>query len=62
MMPVDIVDIAVIQNVQYKIDIPLTCVDEAGGSDTIKVFVGSNSSCVPLISALVSMPISEAPQ
>lgn len=43
----------------YKVEVPLRCVDEAGGSDAIKVFLGGPASCVPLISAIVAMPMSE---
>jgi hypothetical protein len=37
-------------------------VDEGGAADAIKVFLGGAQSCVPLISAIVSMPISETTQ
>lgn len=47
------------QQVQYKVEVPLACVDETGAADAIKVFLGGPSSCVPLISAIVSMPLSE---
>jgi hypothetical protein len=48
------------QQLQYKIEVPVVCVDAAGGADVIKVFVATTSSCVPLISAAVNMPMSEA--
>lgn len=46
-------------HLQYRVEVPVVCKDEAGGADVIKVFVGTPSSCVPLISALVTMPMSE---
>ena len=49
------------QQIQYKVDVPVTCVDDMGAADSIKVFLGNALSCVPLISAIVSMPMSEAP-
>ncbi len=47
------------QHLQYNVDVPVQCIDEGGGADVVKVFVGSTRSCVPLISAAVSMPMSE---
>ena len=37
----------------------VTCLDPAGGADTVKVTVCSRTSCVPLLSAIVKMPLSE---
>lgn len=43
----------------YHLEISVQCIDEAGGADVVKVFVCSPKSVVPVISAFVSMPISE---
>ncbi len=43
----------------YHYEIDVECVDENGGADTIRIFVCNPRSCVPVISALVNMPISE---
>ena len=43
---------------QYLVDIE--CIDENGGADKIHVFVLNKKSCVPIISAIVTMPVSEA--
>mmetsp|Transcript_31269 Transcript_31269/g.57226 ORF Transcript_31269/g.57226 Transcript_31269/m.57226 type:complete len:599 (+) Transcript_31269:68-1864(+) len=45
----------------YIVDIPITCINENGGTDAVRVFLCSQHSCVPLISASVNMPISEPP-
>ena len=43
---------------QYLVDVE--CIDENGGADKIHVFVLNKKSCVPIISAIVTMPVSEA--
>lgn len=43
----------------YQVDIPVLCVDENGGTDCVRIFLCSEESYVPMISALVNMPISE---
>eukprot|EP00971_Amphidinium_carterae_P179836 3566934-Amphidinium_carterae.1 len=45
----------------YIVDIPITCINENGGTDSVRVFLCSQQSCVPLVSASVNMPISEPP-
>jgi Bardet-Biedl syndrome 1 protein len=42
-----------------KIDVDLECTDENGGADAVKVFVCSANSNVPVLSAVVNMPVSE---
>jgi len=45
----------------YLIEIPVTCVNENGGTDCVRMFLCSQTSNVPIISAIVNMPISEPP-
>ena len=40
-------------------DAELDCIDEAGGADAIPVFVCSAKSVLPVLSAVVNMPVSE---
>jgi hypothetical protein len=48
-----------IPNLNYKIDIDIENIDPAGAADVIKVFVFNKESTVPLITANISMPLSE---
>lgn len=48
-----------IPNLTYKIDVEVLNVDPAGAADMIKVFVFNNESTLPLITANLSMPLSE---
>jgi Bardet-Biedl syndrome 1 protein len=41
----------------YEFDIE--CINPDGGSDSIRIFVCNKQSCVPVISAVVNMPMSE---
>eukprot|EP00403_Amphidinium_massartii_P031176 CAMPEP_0178386438 /NCGR_PEP_ID=MMETSP0689_2-20121128/8560_1 /TAXON_ID=160604 /ORGANISM="Amphidinium massartii, Strain CS-259" /LENGTH=599 /DNA_ID=CAMNT_0020006775 /DNA_START=42 /DNA_END=1838 /DNA_ORIENTATION=- len=43
----------------YIVEVPITCVNENGGTDCVRVFLCSHQSSVPIISAIVNMPISE---
>jgi len=43
----------------YLVEIPITCGNENGGTDCVRLFLCSQSSNVPIISAIVNMPISE---
>merc|ERR1719471_1564606 len=45
----------------YLVEIPVTCTNENGGTDCVRMFLCSQSSSVPIISAIVNMPISEPP-
>mmetsp|Transcript_100526 Transcript_100526/g.260158 ORF Transcript_100526/g.260158 Transcript_100526/m.260158 type:complete len:591 (-) Transcript_100526:50-1822(-) len=45
----------------YIVEIPVTCINEIGGTDCVRMFLCSQSSNVPIISAIVNMPISEPP-
>ena len=45
--------------VPYKIDAELECIDENGGADAIRVIVCNPKSVLPVLSAVVNMPISE---
>lgn len=45
----------------YIVEIPITCVNENGGTDCVRIFLCSQTSNVPIISAIVNMPISEPP-
>merc|ERR1719195_1331854 len=45
----------------YLVEIPVTCVNENGGTDCVRMFLCNQTSNVPIISAIVNMPISEPP-
>ena len=41
------------------LDAELECIDETGGADAIRIFVCSTKSVLPVLSAVVNMPVSE---
>eukprot|EP00756_Hemistasia_phaeocysticola_P002698 Hpha_TRINITY_DN11831_c1_g1::TRINITY_DN11831_c1_g1_i1::g.2138::m.2138/K16746/BBS1; Bardet-Biedl syndrome 1 protein len=43
----------------YNYELSVRCVDEAAGSDVIRVYVCSSTSSVPIITALVNMPLTD---
>lgn len=45
----------------YLVEVPVTCINENGGTASVRIFLASKNSHVPLISAVVQMPISEPP-
>lgn len=45
----------------YEDEIEIQCTDPTGAADTVKVYVCSGSSSIPLITAVVNMPLSELP-
>merc|ERR1719382_1989672 len=45
----------------YLVEIPVTCVNENGGTDCVRIFLVAQHTNVPIISAIVNMPISEPP-
>mmetsp|Transcript_89952 Transcript_89952/g.142135 ORF Transcript_89952/g.142135 Transcript_89952/m.142135 type:complete len:595 (-) Transcript_89952:174-1958(-) len=45
----------------YIVEIPITCSNENGGTDCVRVFLCSPGTNLPIISAIVNMPISEPP-
>ena len=46
-------------NLNYKVDVDIQNIDSNGAADMIKVFVFNNESTLPLITANISMPLSE---
>ena len=48
-----------IPNLTYKVDVEVENIDPTGAADLIKVFVFNKESTIPLITANLSMPISE---
>lgn len=50
-----------IPNIAYPIDIHLECVDANGVNDVVKVYVCDRNKELPLLGALVQMPLSELP-
>jgi Bardet-Biedl syndrome 1 protein len=44
---------------QYLIEIPVKCLNVDGGTDCVRMFLCNRESNVPIISAIVNMPISE---
>jgi Bardet-Biedl syndrome 1 protein len=45
----------------YIVEIPIVCSNENGGTDCVRIFLCSQATNVPIISAIVNMPISEPP-
>ncbi|CAJ1352811.1 unnamed protein product [Effrenium voratum] len=45
----------------YLLEVPVTCINENGGTASVRIFLASQKSHMPLISAVVQMPISEPP-
>eukprot|EP00933_Yihiella_yeosuensis_P026875 TRINITY_DN20867_c0_g1_i1.p1 TRINITY_DN20867_c0_g1~~TRINITY_DN20867_c0_g1_i1.p1 ORF type:complete len:617 (-),score=119.82 TRINITY_DN20867_c0_g1_i1:152-1942(-) len=52
---------ALIPQQVYLLEVPVTCINENGGTDSVRIFLCSASSHVPVVSAIVNMPISEPP-
>lgn len=48
-----------IPNLTYKVDVDIDNIDQSGAADIIKVIVFNKESTVPLITANISMPLSE---
>ena len=48
-----------VPNLTYKVDVDIENIDPNGSSDLIKVFVFNKESTIPLITANISMPLSE---
>ena len=50
---------ALLPGVPFSAEVKVTCVDEAAGADVVRVFVCDKNSALPVISAVVKMPLSE---
>ncbi len=48
-----------IPGLMYQFFLDVLCLDTNGGADSIHIFVLSKASCVPIITAVVNMPVSE---
>ncbi|KAK3236983.1 hypothetical protein CYMTET_52909, partial [Cymbomonas tetramitiformis] len=48
-----------IPGLMYQYEANVQCMDENGSADSVRVFVCANGSCVPVLSAVVKMPMSE---
>lgn len=48
-----------VPNLTYKVDVDVENIDPNGAGDLIKVFVFNHESTIPLITANLSMPLSE---
>jgi len=48
-----------VPGVNLRLDAELECIDENGGCDAIRVFVCNAQSSMPVLSAIVNMPVSE---
>lgn len=46
-----------IPGVEYVIGVDVEGIDPMGSADALKVFVVNRESCVPLVSAFISMPV-----
>ncbi|KAI9995099.1 hypothetical protein PInf_012143 [Phytophthora infestans] len=49
----------VIPSIQYQYAVDVESISELGAADNVSIFVCGKESCVPLVSAVVSMPLSE---
>lgn len=43
----------------YILEVPVICIDENGGTDCVRIFLCNPEANVPIISAVVNMPMSE---
>merc|ERR1719321_2013031 len=43
----------------YILEVPVICIDENGGTDCVRIFLCNTENNVPIISAVVNMPMSE---
>lgn len=50
---------ALLPTLQYHFDIRIRCLDPEAGVDAVNILLHSSKSPVPLLSALVRMPLSE---
>mmetsp|Transcript_36995 Transcript_36995/g.44743 ORF Transcript_36995/g.44743 Transcript_36995/m.44743 type:complete len:613 (+) Transcript_36995:397-2235(+) len=48
-----------IPGLMYQYEADVQCIDQNGSADTVRVYVCSANSCVPVLSAVVKMPMSE---
>jgi hypothetical protein len=48
-----------VPSLTYKVDVEIMNIDPSGAADLVKVFVFNKESTVPLITANISMPLSE---
>eukprot|EP00455_Lapot_gusevi_P029644 TRINITY_DN3175_c0_g1_i7.p1 TRINITY_DN3175_c0_g1~~TRINITY_DN3175_c0_g1_i7.p1 ORF type:complete len:595 (+),score=101.41 TRINITY_DN3175_c0_g1_i7:67-1851(+) len=48
-----------VPGIQYDLEVPVECIDPQGAADQIQIFVCNPRSVVPVISAILKMPVSE---
>ena len=46
-------------NLVYKVSVQVECIDATGANDIIRVFVLDKNSTLPLITAILQMPVSD---
>merc|ERR1719199_674158 len=51
---------AIIPHQQYQMEIDLRCKDENGGTDAVKLYLCKEKGSIPILTAIVQMPICEA--
>ena len=44
---------------QYHFDVRIRCLEPEAGTGAVKIFLHTSKSSIPLLSALVKMPLSE---
>eukprot|EP00164_Ancoracysta_twista_P002068 GFYU01002724.1.p1 GENE.GFYU01002724.1~~GFYU01002724.1.p1 ORF type:complete len:595 (-),score=154.58 GFYU01002724.1:156-1940(-) len=49
-----------VPGLEYSYEVSLECIDQNGGSDIVRIYLCDPESCVPVISAIVTMPLCEA--
>ena len=50
---------ALLPGLAYDSDVSIQCIDPNGAADEVRVFVCNPKSCVPMISAVITMPLSD---
>ena len=48
-----------VPGLQYKFCMDVLCIDEDGSAEPVQVYVCGSNSVVPMISAIVNMPLSD---
>ena len=48
-----------VPNISYPIDVSVQCIDPNGANDTIKVILFEVNKNIPVLNAVIAMPVSE---
>ena len=50
---------ALVPNVSYPVEVKVESIDLTGTNDVIKIFIFNSASMLPVVGAIVNMPLSE---